>query len=328
VRQSILIYCLLVLGGCSGDGAVTIEGQTMGTTYSVKIVGDDVPDSLKAKIDAELVHVNDLMSTYQADSELSRFNESPIGEWFPASEGTLKVLALSRELYELSGGSFDVTVGPLVNLWGFGPDPLIREIPPQDTIDEAMGRIGFDLIEVREGAVRRTVDAYVDLSAIAKGYGVDRVAAILDEHAYENYLVEIGGELRAKGINDRGTPWRIAIERPDTGQRMPFKAIEVSNVGMATSGDYRNFFEVDGVRYSHTIDPSTGYPITHGLASVTVLATTCARADGLATAISVMGPERGMRMAEEQGIAAFAIIKDHGEFHEVRTLAFEEYLHD
>lgn len=304
----------------------------MGTTYSVKIArakvdqGDE--DALKAVLDEELDRINALMSTYRPDSELSRFNRAPVGEWFDVHPDTLEVVELAGELSTLSDGSFDVTVGPLVNLWGFGPDPATDEVPPDDAIEAALARVGFDKLSVGDGQLRRDADIYVDLSAIAKGYAVDRLATLLDAHGYEDYLVEVGGELRARGMSARGTPWRIAIERPDVAQRVPFTAIEVRDMALATSGDYRNYFEVDGQRYSHTIDPSTGRPIGHNLASVTVLAPTAALADGMATAINVMGAERGLALAEARNLAVFVIMKGSEGFIERHSSAFEVYLDD
>jgi FAD:protein FMN transferase len=298
----------------------------MGTTYSVKVIASAVNSvELKAKIDTELIRINDLMSTYQPDSELSRFNRSVVGEWFDISPDTMDVIRIAREINRLSEGSFDITVGPLVNLWGFGPDPASSELPSNEAIAAATARVGFGHLRLGDGKLMKDVDTYVDLSAIAKGYGVDRVTALLDAGGFKNYLVEIGGELGARGLNERGGPWRIAIERPDVAERVPFVTITFSDRGMATSGDYRNYFEKDGIRYSHTIDPATGRPVTHTLASVTVIAPTAALADGLATAIDVMGPEKGLAMAEAHHIAAFAIIKSEGGFVERHTSAFASY---
>ncbi|MCB1691898.1 MAG: FAD:protein FMN transferase [Pseudomonadales bacterium] len=328
-RIVVLVLVTLLAAGCSHETQVTLSGRTMGTTYSVKIIEPDVDSAaLKEEIDAELVRINDLMSTYIVDSELNRFNRSPVGEWMPVSKDLLVVVRLARQIHDLSGGAFDPTVGPLVNLWGFGPTPADRTVPSDEQINEAMTRVGFDLLEIGDTALKRNADVYVDLSAIAKGYGVDQVAHILDRHGYRNYLVEIGGEVFAKGRNARELPWRIAIERPDTTQRVPFKTLDVSGKGVATSGDYRNYFEVDGKRYSHTIDPATGRPITHNLASVTVIAENTALADALATTIDVLGPEKGMALAVQQKLPVFAIIKSADGFIERHSPEFEVYLDD
>lgn len=325
----VTVVLMLALSGCAGDEPTTITGQTMGTTYSIKIV-DPVADAgeLKALVDAELVRVNDLMSTYIPDSEISRFNRSPIGEPFPVSADMLEVTRMAGEIFRLSGGRFDVTIGPLVNLWGFGAEHSRSVVPPDAEIEAAMARVGYTNLVTGSGTLTRQVDLYLDLSSIAKGYGVDLLAEFLDRRGYSNYLVEIGGELRGRGLSPRDTSWRVAIERPDAAVRVPFKAINIGSMALATSGDYRNYFEVEGERYSHTIDPVTGRPITHNLASVTVLAPSAAWADGMATAINVMGEERGLALAEAQDLAVFVIIKADGGFIEHHSSAFEAYLHD
>jgi thiamine biosynthesis lipoprotein len=328
--SKLFILCLLLLAGCSQPELVVIHGNTMGTTYSVKVVADDVDDvdevALKAQIDARLVDINNLMSTYIPDSELSRFNRAPVGEWFAISDETMAVMQLAAEIATLSAGSFDVSVGPLVNLWGFGPNPGPDHVPAPEQIQAVLANIGFRHLSFKPGAMRRETDLYVDLSAIAKGYGVDQLAELLSAQGLAHYLVEIGGELRASGSNVRQEPWRIAVELPEASQRAPYKVIELQNMGMATSGDYRNYFEQDGVRYSHTIDPVDGYPIRHNTASVTVLAPTTARADALATAVNVMGAERGLALAEAQGLAVFVILKHPDGFEARHSSAFAPYL--
>ncbi|MEX0941748.1 MAG: FAD:protein FMN transferase [Pseudomonadales bacterium] len=328
-RVLVLVLLMSMLSACGQVEPVQIDGATMGTTYSVKLVSDDVDIKvLSEAVEAELRRVNAIMSTYIPDSEISRFNQAPLDTWFPVSADMIKILQLSKQIHNWSGGSFDVTIGPLVNLWGFGPTPMDRRVPTPAEIDSARARVGFDLLEIGDGQLRKSAPIYLDLSAIAKGYGVDRLAAMVEAHGYRNYLVEIGGELRGAGVNARGIPWRIAIERPDIAGRVPFRTLGIDDMAMATSGDYRNFFEIDGERYSHTINPVTGSPITHTLASVTVLAPTCAEADGLATAINVLGPEAGLALAGEQNIAAFVIIKTESGFSETYSPAFKVYLDD
>lgn len=329
ILRFVVTGLLLVLAGCGPEPPLIIDGPTMGTTYRIKIVDADVDEArLREEIDQELRRINDLMSTYIPESEISRFNRAPLGEWIPVSGDLLEVVALARQIHQDSGGAFDPTVGPLVNLWGFGPNPGDQRVPGDDEIAATRTRVGFDLLASSQEALKRDGEIYVDLSAIAKGYGVDQVAELLDRHRIVNYLVEVGGELRARGRNDRNQPWRIAIERPDTGYRVPFETVNLSDLAMATSGDYRNFFEIDGVRYSHTIDPATGRPITHNLASVTVIAETAALADGMATAINVMGSERGLSLAEELNLAVFVIIKTAQGYVEQHSTAFEVFLDD
>jgi len=316
----LLSFCVVVLApGCGGDAGpdvVALRGSTMGTSYSVQLVDAPAsldPDALQRRIDALLAEVSGLMSTYQPDSELSRFNANPSTDWVPVSAELARLVAEAQRIGAASSDAFDVTVGPLVNLWGFGPEVKADELPAPDQIDAALARTGQDKLQVRLAppALRKQQpDLYLDLSAIAKGYGVDRVSALLAEAGVANALVEIGGELYGHGHNGRDAPWRIAVEKPDPLARRVFRVVPLLDRGMATSGDYRNFFELDGRLYSHTIDPTTGRPVTHGLASVTVLGESTARADAWATALLVLGPERGFILAQGLGLAALLIERD------------------
>ena len=330
VTPWLLVPWLLV--ACSeGGGLLEVTGSTMGTTYSVKVVRPPVglgEELLQAEVERVLRAVNGAMSTHDADSELSRFNRSRDTGWVAASPELVAVLAEAERVSRLSGGAFDVTGGPLVNLWGFGPGGGDDRVPADADVAAARARVGHAHLEVRPSppAVRKAIpDLYVDLSAIAKGYGVDRVAGRLEELGVDRYLVEIGGEVRGLGRNARGMPWRLAIERPTPGERAAYVAVGVDGVGVATSGDYRNFFEQDGRRYSHTIDPSTGRPVTHDLASVTVVSTTCTTADALATALNVLGPQAGYALAEREGIAAFFITREGQGLGHRATTAFARY---
>lgn len=290
-----------------------INGRTMGTSYAVKVVtGPITPDDQKAiqrELEATLKAVNGEMSTYQADSELSRLNASTRTEPQPVSANLQAVLAEALQIGRLSGGAFDVTVGPLVNAWGFGPDG--QQSPPDAATTAALReRIGLDKISISDGAVAKArADVYVDLSAIAKGHGVDRVAETLERLGHAEYLVEIGGELRARGLNREERHWRVGIEKPDPNARALMEVVALDDASLATSGDYRNFYEKDGKRISHTIDPRMGRPIEHRLASVSVVHARCATADGWATALNVLGPDAGHALALEQGLAALFIVR-------------------
>jgi thiamine biosynthesis lipoprotein len=321
-----------LLSGCSGAGVpVEVTGPTMGTRYSVKVV--DLPAgldevALRAGVERVLEAVNASLSTYRPDSELSRFNRSAETGWVPATADLLRVVTEAQRVGRLTGGAFDVTVGPLVNLWGFGPGRGEDRVPSATEVEEARARVGYARLEVRDPppAVRKAIpDLYVDLSAIAKGYGVDRVSEYLESQGVGRYLVEVGGEVRGRGRNARGTPWKVAVERPAEGERAAYAVVEVDGVGVATSGDYRNFFEKDGRRYSHTIDPATGRPVTHALASVTVVSDTCMTADALATGLNVLGPEAGYALAEREGIAALFIVREGQGFTHRATAAFARY---
>ncbi|MDX1653647.1 MAG: FAD:protein FMN transferase [Candidatus Competibacteraceae bacterium] len=318
-----------VLSACGGPAdPVVFTGSTMGTTYSVKLTGFAVQaDDLQAQVEAILAEINQTMSTWDPESELSRFNRRQSMEPVAISPELARVLDQSLAVSRASDGAFDITVGPLVNLWGFGPDMGQNQIPPKEQIRQAGQRVGYKMLHLEGNSLVKThPDLYVDLSAIAKGYGVDRVAEHLESLGVEDYLVEIGGELRGRGHNARGTPWTIAVERPDPTTRAVKRLIQITDHGVATSGDYRNFFELDGVRYSHVIDPTSGWPVRHRLASVSVVAEDCARADAWATALLVLGPERGLAVARREGLAAFFIVIGEDGFQELTTPPFQSLL--
>jgi thiamine biosynthesis lipoprotein len=318
------------------DKAV-LRGPTMGTTFSVVIAGESLElpalERLQVEIDAELATVNAEMSTYLEDSELSRFNTAPAGEPFAASEHLLEVVELAKQVTRASGGAFDVTVGPLVDAWGFGPEVSDRVELSDAQIATLRERVGDSKLELDREAqtLRKTVAGlHVDLSAIAKGHGCDRVAAAVEAAGYANYMIEVGGEVRVCGSNPAGEPWRVGIERPTAdaaGSRAVQAILRVSDVAVATSGDYRNYWEREGVRYSHTIDPRTGRPITHRLASVTVVhPQSAALADAWATALNVLGPDEGLALAEQLDLAVYFLVHTDAGF-EVRTSSgFSAYL--
>lgn len=323
-----LLLATFFLAACAPEQpVVAVSGKTMGTTWSVKVVSDEInPSNLQQELDTRLVALNDVFSTYIPDSELSRLNRAS-GQVIVSDE-LARVLDVSREIYELSEGAFDVTVGPLVNLWGFGPDGPRNGVPDDEEVADAMSRIGFSRVTIEGLELTRPEDLVIDLSAVAKGYAVDVLAELLEVKGAERYLVEIGGEVRTRGLNDRDQPWVIGIEAPDMEIRRLYGTIPVTNHGMATSGDYRNFFEHEGSFYSHTLDPSTGWPVTHNLASVTVLHESAAFADGLATAFSVLGLDKTMAIAEANNLKVFAIIREDGSFESLTSSAMDHYLED
>jgi len=327
--------CLLLLAGCRPgkprDVAATIRGETMGTTYSVKLAAlpeGKTADDVKSRIDARLETVNRQMSTWRKDSEISRFNAHAGTDWFPVSADTVTVLAEAQRISELTGGKFDVTVMPLVNLWSFGPENRPRKKPTDEEIARRKESVGYRLLELRvhPPAVRKKRgDVTVDLSAIAKGFGVDRVAGELDLLGVSGYMVEIGGEVRCNGTKADGRPWQIGIQSPANSRDSAHRVVALRdrNRAMATSGDYRSYFEEAGKRYSHTIDPHTGRPVTHRLASVSVVAGNCMIADGLATAIMVLGPEAGYNLAMKENLAVLLLVADGKGFVEKTTPEFQ-----
>ena len=305
-------------------------GMSMGTSYNIKaskLPDALTPEEINRQVKAVLDKVNSQMSTYQKDSELSLFNQNASTDWVAISPELFKVIKEAIKISQLSNGLFDVTVGPLVNLWGFGPQEMSLSPPDETTIKDKLNQIGYQRLKLKDDglSVRKDIpELYVDLSGIAKGYGVDKVAELLESLGFMDYMVEIGGEIRVKGKNNQGQPWQIAVEKPTVEKRMIEKVLSITDTGMATSGDYRNYFEVEGVRFSHTIDPRTGRPINHRLASVTVLSETSMEADALATAFMVMGPEEGFKFAELNHIPVFFIIKTDQGFDEKLSKAFIE----
>jgi thiamine biosynthesis lipoprotein len=274
-------------------------------------------------IESELAQINAWMSTYDPESTLSRFNRAPVGEWIEVDAELITVLDSALTLSRESSGAFDVTVGPLVNAWGFGPVNLDGpDGPSADELAALLTRVGYQLLEIRStpAALRKTADIYVDLSAIAKGFGVDRVAQLLQQSGCQDFLVDIGGEVRVRGVNPAGKAWRIGIEVPDPDSQGGIQRIlALHDQAVATSGDYRNFRDLAGHRISHTIDPRTGRPVEHGLASVTVVHESAMWADGYATAINVLGPQAGFALAEAKGLSALLITRSPDGYQERYT---------
>ncbi|TVZ39186.1 thiamine biosynthesis lipoprotein [Alteromonadaceae bacterium 2753L.S.0a.02] len=326
--------CFFILSACSQQEPLRVfklEGRTMGTTYHITAVaGVDVSVSetaLQMKVDKALEDVNQVMSTYIPDSELSMLNHEPVGSPRVVSPQLFDILVLSRKISAFTEGVFDVTVGPVVNLWGFGPEEMKEKAPSEAQVQQALARVGYQHIVLDDvhQQVTRGADIYIDLSAIAKGYGADVIANLFRDEGIANYIIELGGELAISGTNPKGVPWRIGIEQPTLAQTGVMQAISIESGGIATSGDYRNYFEVDGQRYSHTINPFTGRPITHTLASITLVSRTAAEADALATALNVMGPQKGYDFAVTNGLAAYFIIREGESFITKASPEFEQY---
>ena len=329
MRSLPVMLTVLLLAAC-GDRAPSYElsGHAMGTRYSVKVaqaMPGPVRERLQREIELVLEDVENGMSTWLVHSEVSKFNASRSTEWFEVSEGTCRAVEEANGVSRLSGGAFDVTVGPLVNLWGFGPDPARWEPPAQSEIDAALERVGYQRLHTDCGqpALRKDVpDLYVDLSGYAKGLAVDRVAHRLESRDIHRYLVEIGGELRLRGLDADGEPWSVAIETASDTRPGVLLTLSLSDMAVATSGDYRNFFEYEGRRYSHLIDPRTGRPTTHDLAAVTVLAPRAALADAWATALLVLGPDEGFDLAVREQIPAAFQLRTNDGFREKLTPGF------
>jgi len=334
-KLMLLVTLVTLLSACfpsnpSNKTEVLLQGRTMGTTYNIKVVATiEQVETLKLqqKIDAVLKQVNQEMSTYIPNSEISVFNQSKSIEPVEVSAGFARVLKESIRLGKLTEGKLDVTVGPLVNLWGFGPEQRPEVVPSEETLEATKKRVGLQNLVLEDNLLTKKIpDLYVDLSTTAKGYGVDVIAELIESNGITNYLVEIGGEMRLKGFKNTGELWAIAIEKPLTNERSVQQVIIPKDNAVATSGDYRIYFEADGQRFSHIIDPATGKPIKHKLVSVTVIHPSSMTADGLSTSLMVMGMEQGMAFAVKNDLAALFIAKTENGFDEQFTVKFKQYL--
>jgi len=332
VKKWLVVFAsLFIISGCDKPvEQIHLYGPTMGTTYNVKYLPQkDAPsrEQFQREIDRLLEEVNDQMSTYRKDSELSRFNQSRSSDSFTVSSQTATVVKEAIRLNALTMGALDVTVGPLVNLWGFGPEARPSVVPSDTELAERKAMTGIEHLKVEGNSLQKDLpNLYVDLSTIAKGWGVDVVADYMQSQGIKNYMVEVGGEIRLKGHKREGIPWRIAIEKPDVNRRAMQEIIEPGNMAMATSGDYRNYFEREGIRYSHIIDPRTGRPIHNKVVSVTVLDKSCMTADGLSTGLMVLGEEKGMQVAEKENIPVLMIVKTDDGFKELTSSAYAAYV--
>ena len=335
VRPLILLGLIFVIASCNDKADIRDKneyhqfiGFTMGTTYQITIESTlDEQINLKKKIDARLIEINQLMSTYIKKSELSLFNQNQTDICIPMSSENLFVIKSSNEVSEQTNGKFDITLDPLIKEWGFDSKETNQKIPDEETISTLLKEIGFSKIVIKENCIsKKNKSLSINLSAIAKGYGVDQIANLINNAGVQNYLVEIGGETASKGLNSKSKSWLLAIEAPIEEARQIQKVFNPLGLGVATSGNYRNYFEKDGKRYSHTIDPTTGSPITHNLASVTVLHQQTMMADAYATAFLVMGVDESLAFAETNKLAIYLLIKTKDSFIERYSSKFLEHL--
>lgn len=335
------VAMMLVSIGCACGGSSLqhhrLSGRTMGTNYHIELAmgvdrGALSRNQVKVSIELELEAIERAMSSYREDSEVTRFNHHQSDVPFSVSPETAEVFNIARIVGEMTEGALDITVGALVNVWGFGPTVTPAAVPDPETLQQLENSVGHETIEVDlESSTLRKMQPHVvcDLSAVAKGYGVDRIAHLLNGYGIENYMVEVGGEVRTLGLNAQGLPWRIAIERPSDGPAEIETVVPLSGLSIATSGDYRNYHEYEGQRFSHIIDPRTGSPISHRLASVSVIHRECAFADAFATALLVMGPEEGMNLAEKLRLPALFIIRNQDSTYQTRpSKDFTTYLRE
>jgi thiamine biosynthesis lipoprotein len=316
--KTLALIAAVGLAGCvSAPGQqALLSGGTMGSAWTVKIAGPlPLPEMvLRDGIQARFEAVDQALSTWRPDSALSRFNADDRGQWVAVDPELAEVMGYALLLAEQSRGAYDLTIAPLVNLWGFGPDPAKHDAPEAGQIAAALERVGWRKLQVDVAGTRARKDpgVRVDLSSLGKGRGVDRVAEYLDANGVTDYLIDLSGKLRARGRNSSGSPWRVAVERPGAdvetaAPTMEPAVVELHDASIATAGDYRRFFESGGRHYSHILDPRTGEPVAHGTVSSTVLAADCMRADALATMLMVMSPADALDLADEQGLRALLI---------------------
>lgn len=332
--RGLLLSLVLLLTACQPAPTQTrIQGNTMGTYYAVTL-SDPFPGgqaALQGEVDALLARINQEISTYDPGSLISRFNQDAGKTPMVIPTSMARIVQQGMDAGRLTQGKLDVTVGPLVNLWGFGPDKRPVKRPTAEQIAKARERVGIDKLSLTPQGDhfllgKAIPDLYLDLSTLGEGAASDDIAALLERKGVHNYLVEVAGAVRSKGHNDKGNPWRVAIVEPSDRPGAIEDVVTPNGMALSTAGSYRNYYELDGRRYSHIIDPATGEPVTHKLVSASVITPTALEADALDTALMVMGPEQAMAFATEHKLAVYLIIKTEQGFAAKHTPAFAPYL--
>ena len=317
--------------------ALELNGYTMGTNYLIRVIASDktqATETLAAIIEESLADLDQRFSTYLDSSEINQFNNHTGDDWFEISPAFLNILQQGIRISELSNGAFDMTIGPLVDLWGFGPSHSQETLPRQTEINSLLEATGFNFLDIQEypPALRRTQPGVkLDLSAIAKGFAVDQIWELLDQTGFSAYMIEVGGEVRTRGGRADGSDWMIGIENPffDAGNdsmELIQNVVPLRDLAIATSGDYRNYFEHEGQRYSHTIDPRTGWAVSNKLAAVSVISEKAIDADALATAFMVLGVEASMDLAVREKIATQLILRTPTGAQVLQSPAYKSYL--
>lgn len=339
-RAALLGACVL-FSGCDSattpaipaSTATVLDGKTMGTFWRVSVIGVDEAkaQTLRAKVQAQLDADDRLLSTWKNDSALMRFNHAADTRPWPVSEAMADIVTLSLRIGAKTHGAMDITVGPLVNLWGFGPDKQPVATPDAQAIAAAKARTGLQHLQVINQSGRQFLqkdipDLFVDLSTVGEGYAADHLARLMEQEGISRYLVSVGGALVSRGMNGEGKPWRVAIQKPTDQENAVQAIVDINGHGISTSGSYRNYYELDGKRISHVIDPQTGQPITHKLVSVTVIAPTALEADGWDTGLMVLGPEKAQQVVREQGLAVYMIVKEGEGFKTWMSPQFRTFL--
>ncbi|EPT9139512.1 TPA: FAD:protein FMN transferase ApbE [Klebsiella michiganensis] len=339
-RAALFGACVL-LSGCDSattpqtpkSAATVLEGKTMGTFWRVSVINVDEAkaEALRQKVQAQLDADDRLLSTWKNDSALMRFNHSPGTSPWPVNEAMADIVTMSLRIGAKTQGAMDITVGPLVNLWGFGPDKQPVKTPDAQQIAAAKARSGLQHLTVINQAGKQFLqkdipDLFVDLSTVGEGYAADHLARLMEQEGISRYLVSVGGALASRGMNAEGQPWRVAIQKPTDRENAVQAIVDINGHGISTSGSYRNYYELDGKRISHVIDPQTGRPIDHKLVSVTVIAPTALEADGWDTGLMVLGPEKARDVVREQGLAVYMIIKEGDGFKTWMSPQFRTFL--
>ena len=325
-----------LLAACSDElphNERSLGGETMGTTWSIKLyspISDDQFKHLSGDSADMLADLDQKLSTYKQDSEITRFNLSSDINWQTVSAEFAALVGQALRISELSQGAFDITVSPLVDLWGFSKDKgSMTTFPNEREIERVRAVTGYRYLQAREQppALKKAIpELHLDLSAIAKGYAADRLATLLETHGIVNYLAEVGGELKASGISKELRPWLVGVEKPVPGWREIMRAVEVRGNGVATSGDYRNFIEIEGARYSHTIDPRSGMPTVYKGASVTVIADSSLAADAWATAFFILPKEEALGLSEQHQLGVYYVEQAEDGFVQTMNSLFADYL--
>ncbi len=338
LRRGLLAVALLALAGCDNQPAaakpgLVLEGKTMGTFWRVSLAGIDSArqNELRTRIQAQLDGDDRLLSTYKSDSALSRFNQSRSTEPYPVTEEMSDIVTASLRIGAKTGGAMDVTVGPLVNLWGFGPDKQPIKTPTQAQIDAAKALTGLQHLTVINKAGRQWLQKdlpglYVDLSTVGEGYAADRLARLMEQNGISRYLVSVGGAVVTRGTNQDGKAWRVAIQKPTDRENAVQAVVDLNGHGISTSGSYRNYYELEGKRLSHIIDPVSGAPVQHRLVSATVIAPTALEADGWDTGLMVLGTEKAKQVAQKEGLAVYLITKEDRGFSTWMSPQFKTFL--
>ncbi|WP_205885995.1 FAD:protein FMN transferase [Pseudomonas laurylsulfativorans] len=325
--QGVALLLLGALSGCgNGNTLESFGGPTMGSTYSIKYVrhaGLAAPDEVRVQVEQILADIDRQMSTYHSDSDIERFNALPANRCQAMPASILELVRVGEQLSVQSDGSYDLTVEPLLNLWGFGPQAREEKVPSAEALAEVRQRVGHQHLRIDGDQLCKDAAVEVDFNSIAAGYAVDTIASKLEAMGIHDYLAEATGELKASGRKADGSPWRIALEEPRDDRQVAERVIVVDGYGLSTSGDYRNYFEQGGQRFSHTFDARSGAPVSHNLASVTVIHPSALMADGLSTLLLILGPERGWDYAEKHDIGAFFVIRADTGFVTRSSHAFE-----